>query len=132
MRFDNHRVVITAAGRDFGRTLALQLADLGAKVFLSARSIAAAGRTSSRCKPASLVEARRATSLAECAAAMIRWPAALVPQPQLQPGPADGLARICTAGVAPAASGILPAVQASCAPAVHTIPADADVLVPAA
>ncbi|MET7745918.1 SDR family oxidoreductase [Streptomyces sp. NPDC005385] len=42
MRFDNHRVVITAAGRDFGRTLAIQLADLGAEVFLSARSLAAA------------------------------------------------------------------------------------------
>ncbi len=42
MRFDNHRVVITAAGRDFGRTLAIQLADLGAEIFLSARSLAAA------------------------------------------------------------------------------------------
>lgn len=37
MRWDNHRVVITAAGRDFGRTLAIRLADLGAEVFLSAR-----------------------------------------------------------------------------------------------
>ncbi len=42
MKFDNHRVVITAAGRDFGRTLAIQLADLGAEIFLSARSLAAA------------------------------------------------------------------------------------------
>nr|WTB31386.1 SDR family oxidoreductase [Streptomyces sp. NBC_00830] len=42
MRFDNHRVVVTAAGRDFGRTLAIQFADLGAEVFLSARSRAAA------------------------------------------------------------------------------------------
>jgi NAD(P)-dependent dehydrogenase (short-subunit alcohol dehydrogenase family) len=44
MRFDNHRVVITAAGRDFGRTLAIRLADLGAEVFLSARNLAAAER----------------------------------------------------------------------------------------
>lgn len=44
MRFDNHRVVITAAGRDFGRTLAIRLADLGAEVFLSARSLDAAER----------------------------------------------------------------------------------------
>lgn len=44
MRFDNHRVVITAAGRDFGRTLAIRLADLGAEVFLSARSLEAAER----------------------------------------------------------------------------------------
>lgn len=42
MRFDNHRVVITAAGRDFGRTLAIRFAALGAEVFLSARSLAAA------------------------------------------------------------------------------------------
>lgn len=44
MRFDDHRVVITAAGRDFGRTLAIRLADLGAEVFLSARGLAAAER----------------------------------------------------------------------------------------
>ncbi|MEV7225110.1 SDR family NAD(P)-dependent oxidoreductase [Streptomyces sp. NPDC093681] len=44
MRWDNHRVVITAAGRDFGRTLAIRLADLGAEVFLSARRLAAAER----------------------------------------------------------------------------------------
>ncbi|MER8069789.1 SDR family oxidoreductase [Streptomyces sp. NPDC094034] len=44
MRWDNHRVVITAAGRDFGRTLAIRLADLGAEVFLSARDLAAAQR----------------------------------------------------------------------------------------
>ncbi|MDJ1137580.1 SDR family oxidoreductase [Streptomyces iconiensis] len=44
MRFDNHRVVITAAGRDFGRTLAIRFADLGAEVFLSARGVAAAER----------------------------------------------------------------------------------------
>ncbi|MFJ1550724.1 SDR family oxidoreductase [Streptomyces sp. NPDC088246] len=44
MRFDNHHVVITAAGRDFGRTLAIRLADLGAEIFLSARSLAAAER----------------------------------------------------------------------------------------
>lgn len=44
MRFDDHRVVITAAGRDFGRSLALRFADLGAEVFLSARNLAAAER----------------------------------------------------------------------------------------
>lgn len=44
MRWDNHRVVITAAGRDFGRTLAIRLADLGAEIFLSARELAAAQR----------------------------------------------------------------------------------------
>ncbi|MFF2081344.1 SDR family oxidoreductase [Kitasatospora sp. NPDC058162] len=44
MQFDDHRVVITAAGRDFGRTLAIRLADLGAEVFLSARTLAAAER----------------------------------------------------------------------------------------
>ncbi|MFE8015901.1 SDR family oxidoreductase [Streptomyces antibioticus] len=44
MSWDNHRVVITAAGRDFGRTLAIRLADLGAEVFLSARQLPAARR----------------------------------------------------------------------------------------
>lgn len=44
MRFDNHRVVVTAAGRDFGRTLAIRFAELGAEVLLSARSLAAAER----------------------------------------------------------------------------------------
>lgn len=42
MRFDDHRVVIAAAGRDFGRALAIRFADLGAGVFLSARTLAAA------------------------------------------------------------------------------------------
>ncbi|MEV5496516.1 SDR family oxidoreductase [Nonomuraea fuscirosea] len=45
MRLDDHSVVITAAGRDFGRALAITLADLGATVFLSARTLAAAERT---------------------------------------------------------------------------------------
>ncbi len=44
MRWDDRRVVITAAGRDFGRTLAIALADLGAEVFLSARELTAARR----------------------------------------------------------------------------------------
>ncbi|MFM9555629.1 MULTISPECIES: SDR family oxidoreductase [Streptomyces] len=44
MSWDNHRVVITAAGRDFGRTLAIRLAELGAEVFLSARELTAAQR----------------------------------------------------------------------------------------
>lgn len=44
MRLDDYRVVITAAGRDFGRTLAHRFADLGAEVFLSARTLEAAER----------------------------------------------------------------------------------------
>ncbi|MFF5896170.1 SDR family oxidoreductase [Streptomyces argenteolus] len=44
MRLDDRRVVVTAAGRDFGRTLAIRLADLGAEVFLSARRLDAAER----------------------------------------------------------------------------------------
>ncbi|WP_031074676.1 SDR family oxidoreductase [Streptomyces sp. NRRL WC-3742] len=44
MRLDDHRIAITAAGRDFGRTLAIRLADLGAEVFLSARDLTAAQR----------------------------------------------------------------------------------------
>jgi NAD(P)-dependent dehydrogenase (short-subunit alcohol dehydrogenase family) len=42
--FSGDRVVITAAGRGFGRTLALRFADLGAEVFLSARIPAAVER----------------------------------------------------------------------------------------
>ena len=44
MSFDGVRVVVTGAGRDFGRSLALRFADGGAEVFLAARSIAAAER----------------------------------------------------------------------------------------
>lgn len=44
MKLDNYRIVITAAGRDFGRSLAIRLADLGAEIFLSTRSLAAAER----------------------------------------------------------------------------------------
>jgi len=44
MRLDDHRVVITAAGRDFGRALAIRLAEQGAEVFLSARRLEAAER----------------------------------------------------------------------------------------
>ncbi|WP_322869867.1 SDR family oxidoreductase [Streptomyces goshikiensis] len=44
MTLEHHRVVITAAGRDFGRTLALRFASLGAEVFLSARTLDAAER----------------------------------------------------------------------------------------
>jgi NAD(P)-dependent dehydrogenase (short-subunit alcohol dehydrogenase family) len=40
----DHRIVITAAGRDFGRTLAIRFADLGAEVYLSSRNHAAAER----------------------------------------------------------------------------------------
>lgn len=41
----NTRVVITGAARDFGRTLAIRMAALGAEVFLSARSLKAAEAT---------------------------------------------------------------------------------------
>lgn len=44
MSWHNRRVVITAAGRDFGRTLAIRLADLGAEIFLSARELTTAQR----------------------------------------------------------------------------------------
>lgn len=44
MRLDDCRVAITGAGRDFGRSLAISLAALGAEVFLSARSPEAAER----------------------------------------------------------------------------------------
>ncbi|MEJ8645854.1 SDR family oxidoreductase [Streptomyces sp. MS1.HAVA.3] len=44
MALEHHRVVITAAGRDFGRTLALQFASRGAEVHLSARTLEAAER----------------------------------------------------------------------------------------
>lgn len=42
MALAHHRVVITAAGRDFGRTLALRFAARGAEVHLSARTLDAA------------------------------------------------------------------------------------------
>ncbi|MCP2164899.1 SDR family oxidoreductase [Goodfellowiella coeruleoviolacea] len=45
MEFTGRKVVITGAGRDFGRALAIRFADVGAEVFLSARSLAAAERT---------------------------------------------------------------------------------------
>jgi NAD(P)-dependent dehydrogenase (short-subunit alcohol dehydrogenase family) len=45
MQLDGRKVVITGAGRDFGRALAIRFAELGAEVFLSARSLAAARRT---------------------------------------------------------------------------------------
>ncbi|MFH7600112.1 SDR family oxidoreductase [Streptomyces racemochromogenes] len=44
MAFAHLRVVITAAGRDFGRTLALRFAARGAEVHLSARTPEAAAR----------------------------------------------------------------------------------------
>ncbi|MFD5620744.1 SDR family oxidoreductase [Streptomyces yangpuensis] len=44
MALEHHRVVITAAGRDFGRTLALRFASRGAEVHLSARTLEAAAR----------------------------------------------------------------------------------------
>jgi NAD(P)-dependent dehydrogenase (short-subunit alcohol dehydrogenase family) len=45
MKLDNHTIVVTAAGRDFGRALAISLADLGAQVMVSARTLQAAERT---------------------------------------------------------------------------------------
>ncbi|MEQ4304240.1 SDR family oxidoreductase [Plantactinospora sp. B6F1] len=45
MIFDGLRVVVTGAGRDTGRTLALAFAERGAHVVVSARDPAAAGRT---------------------------------------------------------------------------------------
>ena len=42
---ENTRVVITGAARDFGRTLAIKFAELGAEVFLSARDPVGAERT---------------------------------------------------------------------------------------
>jgi NAD(P)-dependent dehydrogenase (short-subunit alcohol dehydrogenase family) len=42
MSFDGVRIVVTGAGRDFGRSVALRFADLGAEVFLAARSLEAA------------------------------------------------------------------------------------------
>lgn len=45
MNLDGYRVVVTAAGRDFGRSLALSLAEAGAEVCLAARDADAAART---------------------------------------------------------------------------------------
>jgi NAD(P)-dependent dehydrogenase (short-subunit alcohol dehydrogenase family) len=45
MRLDDHQIVVTAARRDFGRALAIRFAELGAQVFLSARTLQAAQRT---------------------------------------------------------------------------------------
>jgi NAD(P)-dependent dehydrogenase (short-subunit alcohol dehydrogenase family) len=42
MRFEGYRVVVTGAGRGFGRSLAIALGREGAEVFLSARRFAAA------------------------------------------------------------------------------------------
>ncbi|WP_407564571.1 SDR family oxidoreductase [Streptomyces sp. 184] len=44
MNFAQHRVVITGASRDFGRTLAIRFARHGAEVFLSSRSLEASRR----------------------------------------------------------------------------------------
>ena len=47
MNLTGRRVVITGAGRDFGRALAHHFAGLGAELFLTARSLQAAERTRS-------------------------------------------------------------------------------------
>jgi NAD(P)-dependent dehydrogenase (short-subunit alcohol dehydrogenase family) len=44
MSFHGLRIVVTGAGRDFGRSVALHFADRGAEVFVAARSLAAAER----------------------------------------------------------------------------------------
>jgi NAD(P)-dependent dehydrogenase (short-subunit alcohol dehydrogenase family) len=44
MSFHGVRIVVTGAGRDFGRSVALHFADRGAEVFLAARSLDAAER----------------------------------------------------------------------------------------
>lgn len=45
MGIEDRRIVITGAARDFGRTLAVRLADLGAELYLSSRDPAGARRT---------------------------------------------------------------------------------------
>lgn len=45
MSLDGRTIVITSGGRDFGRTLAIELAGAGAEVLVSARDAAAARRT---------------------------------------------------------------------------------------
>ncbi|WP_434591279.1 SDR family oxidoreductase [Streptomyces sp. A5-4] len=45
MKFENLRVVMTGASRDFGRALAIGFAHLGAEVYVSARTVEAAERT---------------------------------------------------------------------------------------
>lgn len=45
MTFENLRVVVTGASREFGRSLAVGFAHLGAEVFVSARTVEAAERT---------------------------------------------------------------------------------------
>ncbi|WP_326614304.1 SDR family oxidoreductase [Streptomyces scopuliridis] len=44
MSFEQQRVVITGASRDFGRTLAIRFAQQGAEVFVSSRSLEASQR----------------------------------------------------------------------------------------
>ena len=45
MSFKNKKVVITGAGRDFGQTLSIQFAKMGAEVFLSARTLEGVNKT---------------------------------------------------------------------------------------
>ncbi|MFI1105254.1 SDR family oxidoreductase [Streptomyces melanogenes] len=45
MNLADHRIVLTGAGRDFGRALAHHFAGLGAELFLTARTLEAAERT---------------------------------------------------------------------------------------
>ncbi len=45
MPISGRRVVVTGAGRDFGRSLAVRLAGLGAELFVSARTLSAAQST---------------------------------------------------------------------------------------
>ena len=45
MSFQNKKIVITGAGRDFGQTLSIQFAKMGAEIFLSARTLAVVNKT---------------------------------------------------------------------------------------
>ena len=45
MSFENKKIVITGASRDFGQTLSILFAKMGAELFLSARTLAAANIT---------------------------------------------------------------------------------------
>ncbi len=62
--FTGKRVVVTGAGRDFGRALSILLAQEGAEVLLSARSLDAASATASEIKAAGGAAAAFACDLA--------------------------------------------------------------------
>jgi len=45
MSFQNKKIVITGAGRDFGQTLSIQFAKMGAEIYLSARTLEGVNKT---------------------------------------------------------------------------------------